>query len=173
MNPTNVQKAKDNLCASFEKLIPLAEKNRILLSLENMEPRLDIGYVLSHPGEVAEVIERVESKWLKMTYDVAHAALAATYYAFDLLENFRIINKHVVKIHIHDNYCRPALYGKKDFEKGLGDLHLVPLIGKGRIPVEEILEEAGRDKLIIYELTPLEVEFRMSLGKLRDVMKSR
>jgi sugar phosphate isomerase/epimerase len=165
-----IRKAKDMLIKSLNELIPVAEKFGIIITIENMEPRLDIGYILTHPIEVKEIIERVNSEQLKITYDTAHAALSSTYYKFDQIKNFKELVKYVVKIHIHDNFRRPGLYGRKDLKEGIGDLHLTPLIGKGSVPNEDILR-IGKNKLIIYELTPLEVEFMHSVNNLRRLLK--
>ncbi len=167
----NVRVAKENLVKSFRELVETAEEEEILLTLENMEPRIDIGYILINPLEVKEIVERVGSKWLRITYDCAHATLAAAYLGFDPVENFKKIRKYVVKIHIHDNLGKPSLFGKKDYRDGIGDLHLMPLIGRGIVPNEKILKLAGRNKLVIYEITPTSVEFAQSIARLREIFK--
>jgi len=164
-----LHEAKKYLIESLKKLASHAEKNGLTITIENMEPRIDVGYLLTHPSETKEVVKAVGNKFLKITYDVAHAALAASYYKFDQVKNFMEIADQVVKLHIHDNLCKPGLYGRVDYAEGIGDLHLVPLIGKGKVPNEAILKVAGRKKLVIYEVTPLEVEFRLSLKKLREI----
>jgi sugar phosphate isomerase/epimerase len=160
--------ARKILVENLKKLTAIAEKLGREMTIENMEPRWDVFYILVHPTHVKEVIEEVGSKWLGMTYDAAHAYLAASYYAFDQLKNFKALAKHVRKIHIHDNLGKPGLQGEKDFARGIGDLHLMPLLGKGNVPNRQILE-LSRGKIVIYEILPTEVEFRRSLRRLRGL----
>jgi sugar phosphate isomerase/epimerase len=169
--PLYMRRAKELLLDSVSQLIPLAKKLRRVITLENMEPRLDVGYILIHPSELGALVSRVKSEWLGITYDVAHAALAAVHYKFDQLKNFKMLIDRVLKVHIHDNFCRPGLYGERSIEEGVGDLHLVPLIGRGHVPNEKILKMLSKEVLIVYELTPIEIEFRRSVTNLRRLFK--
>ena len=71
---------------------------------------------------------------------MGHAALAAGFFGFDLIEECCAIAPLVRHVHLHDNLQKTNLTGEPQVSEhaayGLGDLHLPP--GRGTIPLEDL-----------------------------------
>jgi sugar phosphate isomerase/epimerase len=164
--------AKQNFSKSLRELLSKTSKVDILV--ENMELRLDeeVGYLLDNPEEVHSLILEIGSPRLGIAYDTGHAHLAALYYGYDEILVFRKIVDRCKLIHFHDNFGRPGI---KDYEKGIGDLHSIPFVEGGNVPLKEILQIAARSKVspaLVYECRFKREELMKSLERIREVLKS-
>ncbi|MCS7224639.1 MAG: sugar phosphate isomerase/epimerase [Armatimonadetes bacterium] len=117
-------KALDSLRRSLDFLLPFAEKLKVPLALENVSPSppgSEIIFLLDSPEEMAQVLNKASSPYLKVCLDVGHAVVSG-----DLREFLRVCKDRLVGAHIHDN-------------DGKDDLHLVP--GQGVINWQQVLSE--------------------------------
>lgn len=105
-------------CRTLSELIPEAEKNGIVLTLENAE----------HPGgsrfELRPFAERFASPSFGFCYDSGHANVMDA--SPESLETLRDMQKDIVCVHLHDN-------------DGTLDLHLPP--GRGTVRWNVLLDE--------------------------------
>ena len=124
----------------------LAEELGVAVAVENYYPERPIlrGAVYDYsvwPSQLAEQISAVDHPAVGICLDVGHAALAADFFGFDLIEECAAISPLVRHVHLHDNLQKTNLTGEPPVSEhtvfGLGDLHLPP--GRGNIPLEELL----------------------------------
>jgi sugar phosphate isomerase/epimerase len=124
----------------------LAGELGVTIAVENYYPEQPIlrGAVYDYsvwPSQLAERISAVDHPAVGVCLDVGHAALAAGYFGFDLVEECAAIAPLVRHVHLHDNLQKTNLTGEPQASEhtvyGLGDLHLPP--GRGTIPLEELL----------------------------------
>ena len=117
----------------------------VTIAVENYYPELPIvlGAVYDYsvwPSELAEQVSAVDHPAVGICLDVGHAALAASAFGFDYIEECAAAAPFVRHVHLHDNLMKPNLTGSPPVSEhpvyGLGDLHLPP--GKGTIPLEEM-----------------------------------
>lgn len=139
---------KDQLAAERSALREagdLAGELGIAIAVENYYPELSIlrGDIYDYsvwPRELAEQIAAVDHSAVGLCLDVGHAALAASAFGFDLLEECAAVAPLVRHVHLHDNLMRPNLMGEPPVSEhrvyGFGDLHLPP--GRGTIPLEDL-----------------------------------
>jgi sugar phosphate isomerase/epimerase len=118
----------------------------VTIAVENYYPEQPIlrGAVYDYsvwPSQLAEQISAVDHPAVGICLDVGHAALAAGFFGFDLVEECAAIAPLVRHVHLHDNLQKTNLTGEPQASEhtvyGLGDLHLPP--GRGTIPLEELL----------------------------------
>lgn len=123
----------------------LAGEMGVTITVENYYPELPIlrGAVYDYsvwPSGLAEQISTVDHPAVGVCLDVGHAALAAGFFGFDLIEECAAIAPLVRHVHLHDNLQRTNLTGEPPVSEhtayGLGDLHLPP--GRGTIPLEDL-----------------------------------
>ncbi len=115
-------RAVDCLKRSLEILLPLAEKLKLPIALENINPSVkgsQIVHLMDHPDEMAGLFKAFPSDSLRACIDIGHARLSGDWTAF--LQDWR---DRCIAFHIHDN-------------DGVQDLHLVP--GKGVIDWQKVL----------------------------------
>jgi sugar phosphate isomerase/epimerase len=131
--------------AALREAGDLAEKLDVTIAVENYYPELPIvrGAVYDYsvwPSQLAEQISAVDHPAVGLCLDVGHAALAASVFGFDFLEECATVAPLVRHIHLHDNLVRTNVTGEPPVSEhpvyGLGDLHLPP--GRGTIPLEEM-----------------------------------
>ena len=124
----------------------LAGELGVTIAVENYYPEQPIlrGAVYDYsvwPSQLAEQISAVDHPAVAVCLDVGHAALAAGFFGFDLVEECAAIAPLVRHVHLHDNLQKTNLTGEPQASEhtvyGLGDLHLPP--GRGTIPLEELL----------------------------------
>ncbi len=124
----------------------LAGELGVTIAVENYYPEQPIlrGAVYDYsvwPSRLAEQISAVDHPAVGVCLDVGHAALAAGFFGFDLVEECAAIAPLVRHVHLHDNLQKTNLTGEPQASEhtvyGLGDLHLPP--GRGTIPLEELL----------------------------------
>jgi len=124
----------------------LAERLGVTIAIENYYPEQPIlrGEVYDYsvwPSQLADQISAVGHPRVGICLDVGHAALAASFFGFDLIQECAAIAPLVRHVHLHDNLQRTNLTGvplvSEHTAFGLGDLHLPP--GRGTIPLEELL----------------------------------
>ncbi|MBA2714850.1 MAG: sugar phosphate isomerase/epimerase [Rubrobacteraceae bacterium] len=124
----------------------LAGELGLTIAVENYYPEQPIlrGEVYDYsvwPSQLAEQISAVDHPRVGICLDVGHAALAAGFFGFDLIEECAGIAPLVRHVHLHDNLQRTNLTGEPQVSEhtvfGLGDLHLPP--GMGTIPLEDVL----------------------------------
>lgn len=129
-----------------EALLSLAEEGKrldVTICLENARPYLDEGFYCyaEDPFRLAEHVRAMNHLRIGVTLDVGHAYLSAKRYDFDFLEAVRSVAPLTKHVHLHDNFGRVcSSLEKKQVELsalGRGDMHLP--IGKGKIPIEEVL----------------------------------
>ncbi|MDQ3238141.1 MAG: sugar phosphate isomerase/epimerase [Actinomycetota bacterium] len=139
---------KDQLSAERSALREagdLAGELGVTISVENYYPEQPIlrGAVYDYsvwPSQLAEQISSVDHPAVGICLDVGHAALAAGFFGFDLIEECAALAPLVRHVHLHDNLQRTNLTGEPRVSEhtvyGLGDLHLPP--GRGTIPLENL-----------------------------------
>ncbi len=124
----------------------LAGELGVMIAVENYYPEQPIvrGEVYNYsvwPSQLAEQISAVDHPRVGICLDVGHAALAAGFFGFDLIEECAAVAPLVRHVHLHDNLQRTNLTGDLRVSEhtvfGLGDLHLPP--GRGTIPLEGLL----------------------------------
>ena len=105
---------------NFGSLIPACEENGVVLAFENhMDYRL---------GELVQVIEGVDSKWIRINLDTANPIAVVE----DPLEGARRAVRYAANAHLKDMRVQPAT--------GTGEPRVfwAPL-GQGDVPIAEIL----------------------------------
>lgn len=110
------------------------------------------------PSDLTEQISAVDHPAVGICLDVGHAALAASFFGFDYLEECAAAAPLVRHVHLHDNLGKtcatvdPADYGDPVY--GVGDLHLSP--GRGTIPLAELFQRVDfpNDPSCCVELSP-------------------
>jgi sugar phosphate isomerase/epimerase len=141
----------------------LAGELGVTIALENYYPEQPIlrGAVYDYsvwPSRLAEQISAVDHPAVGICLDVGHAALAAGFFGFDLVEECAAIAPLVRHVHLHDNLQKTNLTGEPQASEhtvyGLGDLHLPP--GRGTIPLEDLLRriEFPENPSCCVELSP-------------------
>ena len=132
--------------AALRKAGDLAGELGVIIAVENYYPERPIlrGEVYDYsvwPSQLAEQISAVGHPRVGICLDVGHAALAAGFFGFDLVEECASAAPLVRHVHLHDNLQRTNLTGEPQVSEhtvfGFGDLHLPP--GRGNIPLEELL----------------------------------
>ena len=158
---------RDQLAAERDALREagdLAARLGVTLAVENSypEPPVIRGETYAYaawPSELAEQVAAVNHPAVGVCLDVGHAAVAATVFGFDYLEECAAVASLVRHVHLHDNLGRPEPEGGEPrvaerVAYGIGDLHLPP--GKGTIPLEVLFRrvEFPRDPTVCVELLP-------------------
>lgn len=88
---------------SIEKLLPLAEKYRVIIGIEEVWNK----FLLS-PPEMANYVDGFRSEWLRAYFDVGNVLLYG--YPQDWI---RTLDKRIVKLHIKDFSFRPDANGDR------------------------------------------------------------
>jgi sugar phosphate isomerase/epimerase len=123
----------------------LAGELGVTIAVENYYPERPIvlGDVYDYsvwPTQLYERVSAVDHPAVGVCLDVGHAALAAGFFGFDLIEECCAIAPLVRHVHLHDNLQKTNLTGELQVSEhtvyGLGDLHLPP--GRGTIPLEDL-----------------------------------
>jgi sugar phosphate isomerase/epimerase len=123
----------------------LAGELGVTIAVENYYPERPIlrGEIYDYsvwPSQLAEQISAVDHPAVGICLDAGHAALAANFFGFDLVEECCAIAPLVSHVHLHDNLQKTNLTGEPQVSEhtvyGLGDLHLPP--GRGTIPLEDL-----------------------------------
>ncbi len=115
-------KAMDGLKRSLDRLIPIAERLKVPLAVENLTPvssESEIVFLLDSPEELERLLCEYSSLALKVCIDVGHAEVSEGFHSF-----WSVAKEHCIALHMHDNDSQM-------------DLHLVP--GNGSINWREIL----------------------------------
>lgn len=110
------------------------------------------------PSDLAEQVAAVDHPAVDVCLDVGHAALGASFFGFDYVQECAIASPLVRHIHLHDNLGKtgasldPLEYGDPIY--GVGDLHLPP--GRGSIPLAEVFRRVDfpADPSCCVELSP-------------------
>lgn len=117
-----------------------AEQKGIMLVVENIEVEL--------VEPVIELVDRINSRNLRLAFDTGHAFLASNYFKFNFMEAFRATLPYLGHLHLSDNTGafeelritdRPtydALPMGYRYEYGRGDIHLPPYFGV--IPYDDL-----------------------------------
>lgn len=116
--------ARNALKESLLKIIKVASDYSITIGLENKQKSKN-HQIIWTPEDHLYFIEGINSKWLKITYDVGHAFTVGN----DIVSYFKKVYLYVVNLHIHDNH-------------GERDEHLVP--GTGNINFHELIDVLKR-----------------------------
>jgi sugar phosphate isomerase/epimerase len=123
----------------------LAEMLGVTIAVENYYPEQPIlrGAVYDYsvwPSQLAEQISSVDHPAVGICLDVGHAALAASAFDFDFVEECAALAPLIRHVHLHDNLKRSNLTGVPAVSEhtvyGMGDLHLPP--GRGAIPLGDL-----------------------------------
>ena len=93
---------------SLEVLLPLAEKNNLLLAVENMPPT-SIGFLVS---SIVKIVKEFDSPALGICLDTGHLNNTNE----NMIEAFELAREKIIAFHFHDN-------------DGERDLHLQPPYG--------------------------------------------
>jgi sugar phosphate isomerase/epimerase len=117
----------------------------VTIAVENSFPEVPMmrGVAYAYavwPSALAEQVAAVDHEAVGLTLDVGHAAVAASFFGFDFLEECAGAAPLVRHLHLHDNLGRPDPEGESRVSErlayGIGDLHLPP--GRGEIPLREL-----------------------------------
>jgi len=141
----------------------LAGELGLTIAVENYYPEQPIlrGAVYDYsvwPSQLAEQVSAVDHPAVGICLDVGHAALAAGFFGFDLVEECATVAPLVRHVHLHDNLQKTNLTGEPQVSEhtvyGLGDLHLPP--GRGTIPLEDLFRrtEFPEEPSCCMELSP-------------------
>ncbi|MGB3681489.1 MAG: sugar phosphate isomerase/epimerase [Rubrobacteraceae bacterium] len=136
---------KDQLAAeraALREIGDTATELGVTVAVENYYPDRHVlrGEVYDYsawPSDLAEQVAAVDHPAVGICLDVGHAALAASFFGFDYVEECAMAAPLVRHVHLHDNLIKtcesvdPADYGDPIY--GVGDLHLPP--GSGSIPL--------------------------------------
>ena len=121
----------DKVRRSVEALLDEAEKNNIIIALEN-NVIMNLGIDCA---ELADFIDTFDSPFLGACFDSGHANAVS-----DVLESFDALSRHVVTAHLHDN-------------DGTGDQHRMPY--EGNIPWGELMKKlSAAPRLVHVESEP-------------------
>ena len=108
------QEKMNNIILLINQIVPLAEKSNITLCLEPLNTIVDhMGYFLCHSKDAFNIIKEINSKNLKLLYDIYHMQIMGDNISSTLEDNIDLIGY----IHIADVPGRhePGS-GKIDFE---------------------------------------------------------
>ena len=157
---------KDQLAAersALREIGDIAAEVGVTLAVENYFPDQHVlrGEVYDYstwPSDLAEQVAAVDHPAVGICLDVGHAALAASFFGFDYLEECAIAAPLVRHVHLHDNLKKTCEsvnildYGDPIY--GVGDLHLPP--GRGAIPLVDLFRRVDfpADPGCCVELSP-------------------
>ena len=141
----------------------LAQDLGVTIAVENYYPERPIlrGAVYDYsvwPSQLAEQISAVDHPAVGICLDVGHAALAASFFDFDFIEECVNIAPLVRHVHLHDNLQKTNLTGEPPVSEhtadGQGDLPHPP--GRGTIPLEDLFRRMDftEKPLCCVELSP-------------------
>jgi sugar phosphate isomerase/epimerase len=119
------------------------EYPEITICMENSRP-----YLFHSPycyaerlGPLAEQVEHINRKNIKINLDFGHLYLSSKHYGFDPIKAVEEVRLHIRHTHIHDNFGKVIFHHEKQqtrlFPFGKGDSHMP--VGWGEIPFEDIL----------------------------------
>ena len=125
----------------------VAEELGVTLAVENSfpEPEIVAGTTYAPaawPSRLAGQVAAVDNPAVGVCLDLGHAAVASTFFGFDLARECAAAAPRIRHIHLHDNLGRPdSSEGGEPrtaerLARGIGDLHLPP--GRGTIPLREV-----------------------------------
>lgn len=98
---SDIQEFSKNL----EKIIPLAEKKNIILSLETDLP----------PQKIKDLVENMSSNFVKVNYDIGNS----TSLRYDMKEELALLKNLIANVHVKDRN-----FGGKSVPLGTGDANL-------------------------------------------------
>ncbi|MCD6219581.1 sugar phosphate isomerase/epimerase [Candidatus Calescamantes bacterium] len=101
------------LSRSIKDILPTAEKQKIILAVENMPASPDKNLFGSRPEHFTYLLNAISSPFVGVCFDTGHAWMSGVWGKL-----FQTVKKRIVHFHIHDNF-------------GNEDSHLPP--GKGNI----------------------------------------
>src|ERR671917_990783 len=154
----------------------------VIIAVENYYPEQPIlhGAVYDYsvwPSQLADQISAVDHPAVGICLDVGHAALAASFFGFDYLEECAAIAPLVRHVHLHDNLQKTNLTGQPPVSEhpiyGLGDLHLPP--GRGTVPLVDLFRRVDFPEGLsccvelcteLYSLVPEALQAARELGEL-------
>ena len=113
----------DKMVGNLKRLAGYASERNVILGLENKEAT-DPGNLCCEAKELVEVVERVDSPNLGITFDIGHANLTCGGDSSKMSEFIDTISGYLVHMHLHDNYG----FWTSNYD---GDEHMGP--GKGSI----------------------------------------
>lgn len=107
-----------NLIKTLNTVIPYAEEKNVILGLENLLWNSEIYYMGVDIDEIVEVIDAVNSKYLKSVFDWGHLNTSA--YAHKVSNPTEFINDQIKKLgkriaHVHLNYNSCCEEGYKEY----------------------------------------------------------
>ncbi len=92
-------------------------------------------------GHLADQVERINRKNIKINLDFGHLYLSSKHYGFDAIKAVKDVRLHIGHTHIHDNFGKVIFHHEKQQTRlvpfGRGDSHMP--VGWGEIPFENIL----------------------------------
>ena len=93
-------------------------------------------------GPLAEQVEHINRKNVKINLDFGHLYLSSKHYGFDAVTAVEEVRQHIGHTHIHDNFGKVIFHHEKQQTRlvpfGKGDSHMP--VGWGEIPFEKILD---------------------------------
>ncbi|HWL54136.1 MAG TPA: sugar phosphate isomerase/epimerase family protein [Chthoniobacteraceae bacterium] len=126
----NTAEAFGMICAGLERCLPHAEARGVVLGLENH------GRLPGHSYELAGLIRRFDSPFLKATFDPANFIANNMDEPEDPLAAYRRLKEMVVHVHVKD-FGKPVLDPKRRVEPCLP--------GRGEVPLRQFLSELHQD----------------------------
>lgn len=131
----SLEKAKEKEIDTLKKLAEFSRKKEVQICIENNKDK-------DSPGELLEVVEKVNKKNIGICCDFGHAFLSFKGDEPKFLEFVEKTLPYLKHIHAHDNFgiSNPDIEEKLDYRfllpYGIGDLHMPP--GMGKIPYQKI-----------------------------------
>ncbi len=107
-------------------------------------------------GPLAEQVEHINRKNVKINLDFGHLYLSSKHYGFDAIKAVEEVRMHIGHTHIHDNFGKVVFHHEKKQMRlipfGKGDSHMP--VGWGEIPFEDMLSTFidGYDGMFMMEL---------------------
>lgn len=90
------QEVLSNIAEGLKRCVPILEKNQITLMLEPLNLQVDHpGYSLAHISEALEILEKVNSKQVKLLFDIYHQQITEG----NLLSNIRRALPYIAHFH--------------------------------------------------------------------------
>ena len=125
------EKSYSPMVKNLQTLASIAEDYGVMLGLENKEGT-DPSNFCCEAEELSRTIEAVNSMYLKATFDIGHANLTCGGNPEKLRAFVKILQNHIIHLHLHDNYGHWT-------EKFDGDEHMAPGMGCADFSVLKLL----------------------------------
>jgi len=134
------QRMYQTLTSRINFLLNQSQETKIEIAFENADVRepefLDIVRFGMKPGDFLTL--KKDCPEIKITLDIGHLFLEANWFHFDMFKDFlEPLFPLIIHTHLSSNFGKDNGFGFKDYQKGIGDLHLS--LQKGILPWRKIV----------------------------------